>query len=58
MHITRSLTACALLSVWLLPSCQLTSSPPETETAPADWTPLTSEALATSRKDISFSITF
>jgi hypothetical protein len=55
MHITRSLTACALLTVWLLPSCQLTSSPPESETAPADWTPLTSEALATSRKDISFS---
>lgn len=55
MHVTRSLTACALLSVWLLPSCQLTSSPPESETAPADWTPLTSESLATSRNDISFS---
>jgi hypothetical protein len=43
----------ALLAAALLPACQL-KSPPESETAPADWTPLSEAAIASSKKQISF----
>jgi len=41
--------------VCLLPGCQL-KSPPESETAPADWTPLSADAIASSKGTISFAI--
>lgn len=43
----------ALLAAALVPACQL-KSPPESETAPADWTPLSEAAIASSRKHLSF----
>jgi hypothetical protein len=43
----------ALTAAAIVPACQI-QSPPESETAPADWTPLSAEAIASSRKTISF----
>jgi hypothetical protein len=51
MHVARF--ASALLIAAVLPACQL-QSPPESETAPADWTPLSEAAIASSKKQISF----
>lgn len=45
--------AVAVLVLPLLSSCQW-KSPPDSETAPADWTPLTAEAIASSNGTISF----
>lgn len=42
-----------LLVAACLPACQL-QSPPQSETAPADWTPLSAQAIASSKKQISF----
>jgi len=45
---------CALwFVICLLPGCQV-QSPPDSETAPADWTPLSEEAIASSKRTISF----
>lgn len=43
----------ALLAAATMTACQF-QSPPESETAPADWTPLSEAAIASSRKQISF----
>jgi len=53
MRIPHPLAAVALLIACTLPGCQL-SAPKESETAPADWTPLSEEAIASSRKHVSF----
>jgi len=51
MRIPRCLAA--LLAAAAVTGCQI-KSPPESETAPADWTPLSQEAIASSKGKISF----
>jgi len=53
MPAPRSFAAAALVLAALLPGCQL-KSPPDSETAPADWTPLSDAAIASSKGRISF----
>jgi hypothetical protein len=50
---TARCSAIILLTI-LVGGCQ-SKSPPDSETAPADWTPLSQEAIASSKGTISFS---